>query len=189
MASVGDGKASGEPLTGSELTVRWATVLVLAIALCLVDLVTKELVFQWLGPPQGSTVWWIWPNYIGFQTALNHGALFGMGQGMVPVFVVFSLVAVAGIFYWLWSGAIGDWGLTLTLALILGGILGNLYDRLGLWSHPGLAGDTRAVRDWILLQYGPEYVWPNFNLADSFLVCGAALLAWRSLWTPANDPR
>jgi len=36
------------------------------------------------------------------------------------------------------------------------------------------------VRDWILVMIGP-YPWPNFNLADAMLVCGAALLAWHAL--------
>ena len=61
----------------------------------------------------------------------------------------------------------------LALALILGGALGNLYDRLGLWG-------TRAVRDWILFQYNAKYVWPNFNIADCLLVIGAVLMMWHA---------
>jgi signal peptidase II len=46
-----------------------------------VDLATKRWIFDWLGTPVGST-YWLWNNVFGFQTSLNEGALFGMGQGM-----------------------------------------------------------------------------------------------------------
>ena len=65
-----------------------------------------------------------------------------------------------------------------------GGILGNLYDRLGLWTV-GVENLPRiyAVRDWIRISYG-NLVWPNFNLADSLLVCGALLLVWHAFRAP-----
>jgi signal peptidase II len=76
------------------------------------------------------------------------------------------------------------------LACIMAGVLGNLYDRLGLWWTPDFVGYPRyAVRDFILLQYR-GWVWPNFNLADSLLVCGAGFLilhAWLAP-QPARQP-
>jgi signal peptidase II len=64
----------------------------------------------------------------------------------------------------------------------MGGIGGNLYDRLGLWQNPENPGEWRnEVRDWILLRY-QEFTWPNFNVADSLLVCGAFLLVWHGLF-------
>jgi signal peptidase II len=77
--------------------------------------------------------------------------------------------------------------LTVALAAVMGGILGNLHDRLGLWSLPPgqVAIDTHAVRDWILVQY-QGWVWPNFNVADSLLVCGAAALFWHAMRQPAT---
>ena len=104
---------------------------------------------------------------------MNTGALFGIGQGQVAFFAGASFLAIAGVLWWITRGAGSQslW-LSVTLGLVLGGILGNLYDRLGLWGF-------RGVRDWILIQYG-EYVWPNFNIADSLLVCGAAMLVWHA---------
>ena len=65
----------------------------------------------------------------------------------------------------------------------MAGIMGNLYDRLGLWVVPGREEERLPeVRDWILLRYG-EFSWPNFNVADSLLVSGAILLMWQSLRT------
>ncbi len=61
--------------------------------------------------------------------------------------------------------------------LVMGGIGGNLYDRLGLWWKPGMPEAWKSgVRDWILFRY-QTYTWPNFNIADSCLVIGAFLLA------------
>jgi signal peptidase II len=55
--------------------------------------------------------------------------------------------------------------MALALALILGGALGNLVDRL-LYGH---------VIDFIDLYYG-DWHWPTFNIADSAITLGAALL-------------
>ncbi len=44
------------------------------------------------------------------------------------------------------------------------------------------------MRDWILWQASPTLRWPNFNIADSLLVCGAAMLLWQSFFPPPEDP-
>ena len=149
---------------------------------CALDLLTKHWVFQWRGMPEQSPIWWIWEGYFGIETATNRGALFGMGPGFGAGFAMLSIVAAVGIVVWLfWFQAACDWLLTIALGCVMGGIGGNLYDRLGLWQVPGVPGAFRnEVRDWILFRYH-DYTWPNFNLADSLLVCGAALLLWHGL--------
>ena len=136
--------------------------------------------------PAHSETWWLWEPYVGIETAMNRGALFGMGPGYGWVFAALSIVAAIGIVLWLfWYGAARDMLLTITLGLVTGGIGGNLYDRLGLWQNPGVPGEWHnEVRDWILFRYG-EFTWPNFNIADSLLVCGAILLLWHGLRHPA----
>jgi len=57
------------------------------------------------------------------------------------------------------------------LALVLGGALGNLWDRLTL-GH---------VVDFVLLHVG-RYSWPAFNVADSAITIGVAVLVWESVW-------
>ncbi len=177
---------------GSSRGAPWSRVAVfvlLAAGGCLADLATKHWMFRRLGLP-GQYVWWVWEGVFGFQTSLNEGALFGMGQGMVRVFTVLSFAAVLAILWWLfWLGAAREWLMTIALGCVSAGVLGNLYDRLGLhglkWppGHPvHEAGQTvHAVRDWILVMIGP-WPWPNFNLADSLLVVGAALLVWHAGW-------
>ena len=149
----------------------------IAIVGLVLDLKTKDWAFHSLGMPRWPepAIYWVWPNIFGFQTSLNQGALFGMGQGHSGSFAALSFVALAGILAWMVHSAWKSRLLTVTLAMITAGILGNLYDRLGL--H-GLCYDDAplyAVRDWILVMIGP-YHWPNFNIADSLLVCGTILL-------------
>ena len=139
------------------------------------DLVSKHWIFQWRGSPGANPEWWVIPQFFGVQTALNNGALFGLGQGYQLVFAALSVVAFAAIVYWLfWLQASQDRWLTFSLGLISGGVFGNLYDRLG-WGKLADTPDAyqHAVRDWILFRFG-SFTWPNFNIADSLLVCGAA---------------
>ncbi|NIP84968.1 MAG: signal peptidase II [Planctomycetales bacterium] len=169
-----------------------------AIALVglLLDLLTKRWVFGILWPPQVGQrpVRWLWPDHVGLEVTLNEGALFGMGQGLVWLFVALSLAAAVGVLYWLFVvGEARDLWLTWALAAITAGILGNLYDRIGLHqlTWPAVYGLDRAgqpayaVRDWILLQWNDAWRWPNFNIADSLLVCGAIMLLLHA-WRPAS---
>ena len=86
---------------------------------------------------------WLWDNVFGLTTSLNEGALFGIGQGRVALFAALSIVALIGILYWLFvAGAAEDLLLTVALGPVTAGILGNLYDRLGL---PGLISEGEPV--------------------------------------------
>ncbi|MCH8922701.1 MAG: signal peptidase II [Planctomycetes bacterium] len=168
---------------------RYAAFFSLAVTGCVIDLWTKDWSFARLGVPEKgrvSEIEWIWEGYFGLETSLNPGALFGMGDGLVDLFAGLSIVAALGILYWLFvTGAARDWLLTISLGCVTGGIFGNLYDRLGLW-HATLSDGSdltgvHEVRDWILWTY-QGHRWPNFNIADALLVCGAALLVWHALF-------
>lgn len=152
------------------------------------DLISKERIFEWRGLPGQQPIYWLWENYAGIQTAVNPGALFGMGAGWGLVFAIASIAALVGIVCWLFiAAAARQMVVTVCTALISGGIIGNLYDRLGLWYEPHLPPEwSRGVRDWILLCYG-RYTWPNFNIADSLLVVGTAVLFVWSLRQPAES--
>ncbi len=165
-------------------------VAVLALGL---DLASKEWIFRHLGlpspPPDGRSIVLV-PGILSLETSLNPGALFGMGAGWGVLFISLSFVALVGIGYWVWrGGAAHDGLLCLSLGMVTGGILGNLYDRLGFpgmtWAP--LRNYPPAVRDFIHVQYD-KYDWadwPIFNLADSFLVCGVGLLIFHAyVWEP-----
>ena len=131
---------------------------------------------------------WLIENYVGIQTAVNEGALFGMGAGFGTMFAILSVIAGLGILVWLsWFGAIESWWLSIALGCVMAGIFGNLYDRLGLWWQSDYPPEWRSgVRDWILLCY-KNYTWPNFNIADSLLVTGAVMLAIHSFQSPPKN--
>jgi len=130
---------------------------------------------------------WSGPNL----PKVNHGALFGLGQDdeSTPgshnknrlansVFALISLIAAGVIAFWSFRpAATRDWVLSAALGLILGGTLGNLYDRLVF----------NGVRDFLYFHW---IEWPVFNIADCCLVCGASLLLVQALWraTPATAP-
>ena len=73
----------------------------IAVIGCSVDLLTKRWIFARLGMPAAKPTWWLIDDIFGFTTSLNEGALFGIGQGQVPLFVTLSLIAAVGIMYWL----------------------------------------------------------------------------------------
>jgi signal peptidase II len=169
----------------------------LALLGCAADLLTKELIFRWRGLPGPQGIVWLVKGYVGIETALNRGALFGMGAGGSRYFAFLAIGAVIGVVVWLFLlRAARDRLLTVALGIISGGILGNLYDRLGLWDHGPLPpamqnqGYETAVRDWILFCWNfKQFTWPNFNIADSLLVCGAGLLLWHAfLLREPNKP-
>lgn len=148
------------------------------------DLLTKEWIFRWRGLPGENAPWWVVENWLGIETAVNIGAVFGIGAGLGTVFATFSVVAGIAILVWLFGfGAARSWWLCVALAMVTGGIIGNLYDRLGLWWDDSLPPQWKSgVRDWILMQAGESYKWPNYNIADSLLVIGAGMLVWKSFF-------
>ena len=163
------------------------------------DLLSKEAVFRTFGYPGEQPTGWLIQDRLGIQTSLNPGAIFGMGEGKRLIFASLSIAALLGILTWLFIyKAARDRWLTVALGIISGGILGNLYDRLGLWHRGGLPAGvdaklTGAVRDWILFQWQEVPLrifnpWPNFNLADSFLVAGAIMLAIHALTYREKKP-
>lgn len=170
---------------------RWILFAALAIGGTVIDLATKQWVFAWRGLPGARPPHWLIEPYVGIETAVNPGALFGLGAGFGSVFAALSLVAAIAICVWVGKyRAIESLWLVIALGMVMGGIFGNMYDRLGLWNPPAAMPTwSSGVRDWIRLQYSPDLVWPNFNIADSLLVCGAIMLAIHSLFQPSTTEK
>lgn len=106
---------------------------------------------------------------------VNQGALFGLFNDHKEianaVFAVVSILAAMAIIAWAYRKATArDPLLCTALGLILGGTLGNLYDRFVFG----------GVRDFLHFYW---FEFPVFNLADSCLVCGAILLLAQALWS------
>ena len=143
-------------------------ILFLIVALViLADRLTKNWIIHHIRPGYDIP---IIPGVFRLSHVLNTGAAFSLLEN-APAnavrigLIAFSIVAAIIVFALLWR--VGR-SLTLTsvaLALILGGALGNLYDRIR-FHH---VVDFLAVRIY-------HYNWPDFNVADSCIVIGACLL-------------
>jgi signal peptidase II len=178
----------------AQRALRYVVFGVLAVGGVTADLFTKHRVFAARGWEQFGQVHWIVDGYFGIETSVNHGALFGLGSGYTSGFVLLSFVALLAISYFvLFRSAALDLALTSALGLVTGGILGNLYDRLGLWHAADTPGFVKyGVRDWILFRYEHFWLtnpWPNFNIADCCLVVGATLLALHSFFSDSSGPQ
>jgi signal peptidase II len=142
--------------------------------LVVLDQITKFVIQSALVPGQSIDVL---PPVITLVLAYNSGAAFSFlasGSGWQRYFfLVIALVASAFIIYMMAKHR-SDRFLCFALALVLGGAVGNLIDR-------ALSG---AVVDFVLVRWpgGPRLLdpWPAFNLADSCITIGAALLIWDS---------
>ena len=123
-----------------------------------------------------------------FTLSTNPGVVFGLEMPPVLVAIV-SVITIAMVFFFFASGDSRAWTMHVSLAFILAGALGNLYDRLlGAVYIPAMdaMGPIRhQVRDFINLgdihflpfKIGPydNYPW-IFNVADVLLVAGVMLL-------------
>jgi signal peptidase II len=105
----------------------------------------------------------------------NSGVAFGLGQGTGFPYYIFSILAALAILAMFVRRQAGDWPRQLALALIFGGALGNLWDRV-------LSGE---VVDFIEVGVRQWY-WPVFNVADSAVSVGVVMFAL--LWTGHPAP-
>lgn len=152
-----------------------------ALALAL-DLSTKSAAVHHLSPPE-PPIEFI-PGYLHFTYIENHGAVFGLGQGMRWMFVLVSIAAVAFVGY-MFKHSPRRWWHDVVLGMLLAGILGNLYDRIvfgyvrdmihalpdhywgGTWQIPLInypPAPDRAYFPWV------------FNVADSLLCVSITIL-------------
>lgn len=143
----------------------------IAGAVLALDLWTKQWATRTLaGGPSVPVI----GELVRFTYVRNSGIAFGLGAGLPFPYYVFSIVAVLAILILFVRGRVHGPGRRLALALILGGALGNLVDRL----------TTGLVVDFIDIGWG-RWHWPVFNVADSAVSVGVVLFA---LTWPRHDP-
>ena len=111
------------------------------------------------------------PDYFSWTLAYNTGAAFSFladSSGWQRwLFALIAIVVSAVLVVWLKRLGRNDTWLAVALALVLGGALGNLYDRIAL-GH---------VIDFILVHWQNRHYFPAFNFADSAICVGAIMLA------------
>ncbi len=140
----------------------------LALAVFLLDQGSKQIVLQVLEYGQRVTVI---DGYFDWVHVYNRGAAFSFLAGESGwqrwLFAAIAIGVSAVLVVWMKRLKQDETWLAIALALVLGGALGNLYDRIVL-GH---------VVDFILVHWRDVHHFPAFNLADSGITLGAIMLA------------
>jgi signal peptidase II len=137
--------------------------LMLPIGLVVFDQLLKVLMVAWIGPDADSHRVDVIGDAIAFEYVENRGAAFGIFGSATDTLAIISIAIVAVAVVMLWREHRQNPLAATAIALIVGGALGNLIDRI----FRGFVVDFVAV-GW----------WPRFNLADSAVTIGVLLLLW-----------
>lgn len=146
----------------------------ISLLVILLDRISKRMVSVHL--PEGEA-YPVIPHVFRISDVHNTGAAFSLFAGSASqavtrwALVGFSAVAAVVIFAMLWRMAKTITLTSVALAMILGGAIGNLYDRVRY----------HFVIDFLEVHIF-NYHWPDFNVADSCIVIGACLLLIEILW-------
>jgi signal peptidase II len=157
-----------DPHTPSQPKDARPWLLLIAALVVLTDRLSKLWIEAHI--PKGQAIVVV-PGIFRLTHVLNTGAAFSLfADSLSPVMVRnsligFSVVAILVVLGMIWSAG-RAWSVTaVSLALILGGAIGNLYDRVRF----------SFVVDFLEVKI-VHYHWPDFNVADSCIVVGACLL-------------
>jgi signal peptidase II len=151
--------------------------LLISVLVVAADRLTKNWIIHRIRPGYDIP---IIPGVFRLSHVLNTGAAFSLMENLPPNdvrlgLIGFSVVAAVIVIILLWRAGQTFSFASIALALILGGAIGNLYDRIR-FHH---VVDFLAVRIY-------HYNWPDFNIADSCIVIGACLLMLE-LFRPQPD--
>lgn len=160
-------------MSGASRSLRGLQMLIWsALAVFVLDQISKLWVTRALDP-DGSMI--VVPGFANFILSRNTGMVFGILNNLdfayKPALVTFlSLAALLGVGYLVLQSKEQPALVNQSLGLILGGALGNIVDRVRLG----------YVVDFIDVYYR-HYHWHTFNVADSAISVGVAILLWQSL--------
>lgn len=140
--------------------------LIVAAFVVLADQVTKHLVVARLGEGESRELLpWLTP-ILRITHVTNTGVAFGLLPGWGDIFIGVAIIVIVTILVYYRQVTDGQWLMRVALGYQLGGATGNLIDRLR----------QGRVTDFIDLNFWPMHHWPIFNLADSAIVAGVAIL-------------
>lgn len=144
----------------------------IAAAIVIVDRITKIFVEHRFGVPYGPRQ--VVDHVLFLTVTRNAGAAFGLFQNFTLGFLLISTVVLVAILIYYWRLPPADWSARLGFALVFGGAIANAYDR-------GVKG---SVIDFIQVPH-----WPIFNVADSAITVGVAVLLLGTLWRGGRTRR
>jgi signal peptidase II len=150
------------------------------LASAVADLVTKAIFFSPQVAEKGSQPQYIVVrNFFYISSAGNTGGVFGMLSGSTWTLVAMAAMALLAVMLMLVKIEGKQMWMHVALGLVLGGAVGNLYDRVFYAGADGLA--AHYVRDFLDFRiYGWQY--PIFNGADVFICVGAVMIFLRVLF-------
>lgn len=147
--------------------------LLLALAIMAADQLSKQAIlslYHTTPPPIEITPFFnlvmVWNRGMSFGLFSEHDALVAM--------IGITLSITLGVVVWLWRTQ--EAWLGWPLGMVIGGAVGNIIDRFRFG----------AVADFFDVHVA-GYHWPAFNIADSAIVIGVAIIAWRSLILPKAE--
>ncbi|MDB6057029.1 MAG: lspA [Verrucomicrobiales bacterium] len=146
----------------------------IAIVIFALDQLTKFLALQYLGPVQGgvSREHVVLDGFFKLVLWGNTGAAWSLFHDSNEALAIVSLIALLALFIWRNKFDTTTWLGQLSLGLIFGGIIGNLFDRL----DPHRAQVIDFLRFYLRKRSGEEVGFPAFNIADSAICVGVGLL-------------
>ena len=136
---------------------KWLALAAIAGAAFAADQVTKRIVTSEM--ELGREIDIVGPFTL--HHVRNSGIAFGLFSDATPIVIVLTAAAVAWMLWYFWRSGSRHPILPVSLGFVIGGSLANLFDRVRLG----------YVTDFLDLAY-----WPAFNLADTFIVVGVAIL-------------
>ena len=146
-----------------ESILERAILVVLAIVVLTADQLTKYLVITNLTLGESWSPIPGFERYLSFTYVVNSGAAFGLFPNQGGIFAIIAVAVVVAILAYYRYLPAHNWLIRLSLALQLGGALGNLVDRFR-FGH---------VIDFVDFK-----IWPVFNIADCAIVTGVGILAF-----------
>ena len=132
-------------------------------AVFIFDQISKEFIRLWM--PLGDS----WPatGFLRIVHGTNTGAAFGLFAGFTNLLILASILGIAAVLYYFYRQGNNAIALRISLGLIVGGALGNLFDRVVFGK----------VVDFISVGW-----WPSFNIADSAISVGMFLLIFTMIF-------
>ena len=150
-----------------------------ALALVILDQVTKTLVLHYIEPPNPAAHRiTVIPGFFDLTHLTNKGAAWGMFHNFPWLPFAISIAALVLMIVFLRKLAAGWPERYFALLMVVSGIVGNCTDRV--WHG--------AVIDFLRFHWQNKVEWPSFNVADSAICCGVALYVISSFFRPETKP-
>lgn len=129
-----------------------------------IDQISKFLAIKYL---KGKDSIKIIKDFLKLDYVENYGAAFGILQNQKFLFISITLIVIVAISYFIYKNYhFMNNTVKIALALLLGGAIGNLLDRIRLG----------YVVDFISVRLGKGYNFPVFNMADTFIVISTGII-------------